>query len=126
MNKDVSHSQSLGNYLCTGDSGGQRLPRAALQMRNEFTITHVIVPKQHGGPDYCNTENEEELFMIQDQHGLVTLGWIHVSVLFLYYFQPGFVLPGGKGVRGAGLAEENLPEGVARMDFCSLRHPGLA
>ncbi|NWX48071.1 STABP protein, partial [Steatornis caripensis] len=46
-------------------------------MRNEFTITHVIVPKQHGGPDYCNTENEEELFMIQDQHGLVTLGWIH-------------------------------------------------
>ncbi|NWR79717.1 STABP protein, partial [Centropus unirufus] len=46
-------------------------------MRNEFTITHVIVPKQYGGPDYCNTENEEELFMIQDQHGLVTLGWIH-------------------------------------------------
>ncbi|NWS50285.1 STABP protein, partial [Probosciger aterrimus] len=46
-------------------------------MRNEFTITHVIVPKQHGGPDYCNTENEEELFMIQDQHSLVTLGWIH-------------------------------------------------
>ncbi|NXH15215.1 STABP protein, partial [Bucco capensis] len=46
-------------------------------MRDEFTITHVIVPKQHGGPDYCNTESEEELFMIQDQHGLVTLGWIH-------------------------------------------------
>ncbi|NXO01609.1 STABP protein, partial [Rhinopomastus cyanomelas] len=46
-------------------------------MRNEFTVTHVIVPKQHGGPDYCNTENEEELFMVQDQHGLVTLGWIH-------------------------------------------------
>ncbi|NXF52486.1 STABP protein, partial [Oceanites oceanicus] len=46
-------------------------------MRNEFTITHVIVPKQYGGPDYCNTENEEELFVIQDQHSLVTLGWIH-------------------------------------------------
>ncbi|NWY06253.1 STABP protein, partial [Nothoprocta ornata] len=46
-------------------------------MRNEFTVTHVIVPKQHGGSDYCNTENEEELFLIQDQHGLVTLGWIH-------------------------------------------------
>lgn len=54
-------------------------------MRNEFTITHVIVPKQHGGPDYCNTENEEELFMIQDQHGLVTLGWIHVSLSFLFW-----------------------------------------
>ncbi|NWJ06550.1 STABP protein, partial [Crypturellus undulatus] len=46
-------------------------------MRNEFTVTHVIVPKQHGGPDYCNTESEEELFLMQDQHGLVTLGWIH-------------------------------------------------
>ncbi|XP_029460004.1 STAM-binding protein [Rhinatrema bivittatum] len=46
-------------------------------MQNEFTITHVILPKQTGGPDYCNTENEEELFLIQDQHGLVTLGWIH-------------------------------------------------
>uniref|UniRef100_A0A8D0L9C9 STAM binding protein n=1 Tax=Sphenodon punctatus TaxID=8508 RepID=A0A8D0L9C9_SPHPU len=46
-------------------------------MRNEFTVTHVIVPKQHGGPDYCNTENEEELFLIQDQYGLITLGWIH-------------------------------------------------
>lgn len=53
----------------------------ALQMRNEFTITHVIVPKQLGGPDSCTTENEEELFVIQDQHGLVTLGWIHVSLL---------------------------------------------
>ncbi|NWT76628.1 STABP protein, partial [Prunella himalayana] len=46
-------------------------------MRNEFTITHVIVPKQLGGPDSCTTESEEELFVIQDQHGLVTLGWIH-------------------------------------------------
>nr|XP_020635779.1 STAM-binding protein [Pogona vitticeps] len=46
-------------------------------MQNEFTITHVIIPKQHGGPDYCNTENEEELFLIQDQHSLITLGWIH-------------------------------------------------
>ncbi|XP_067858628.1 AMSH-like protease [Heptranchias perlo] len=44
---------------------------------DEFTITHVIIPKQSGGPDYCDTENEEELFTIQDQHDLITLGWIH-------------------------------------------------
>lgn len=48
-------------------------------MKNEFTITHVLIPKQSSGPDYCNTENEEELFLIQDQQGLITLGWIHVS-----------------------------------------------
>ncbi|XP_018109746.1 STAM binding protein S homeolog isoform X2 [Xenopus laevis] len=46
-------------------------------LQNEFTITHVIVPKQSGGPDYCNTESEEDLFLIQDQQGLITLGWIH-------------------------------------------------
>ncbi|XP_033947340.1 STAM-binding protein-like A [Pseudochaenichthys georgianus] len=45
--------------------------------RNAFTVTHVIVPKQTGGPDYCDTENEEELFLIQDQYDLITLGWIH-------------------------------------------------
>ncbi|XP_036022779.1 AMSH-like protease isoform X2 [Onychomys torridus] len=44
---------------------------------NEFTITHVIVPKQSAGPDYCDVENVEELFSVQDQHGLLTLGWIH-------------------------------------------------
>ncbi|XP_069756722.1 AMSH-like protease [Narcine bancroftii] len=46
-------------------------------MHDEFTITHVIIPKQSGGPDYCDTENEEELFTIQNEHGLITLGWIH-------------------------------------------------
>ncbi|XDV48383.1 hypothetical protein PO909_017803 [Leuciscus waleckii] len=45
---------------------------------NAFTVTHVIVPKQCGGPDYCDTENEEELFLVQDQHNLITLGWIHL------------------------------------------------
>ncbi|MEE6485534.1 hypothetical protein FKM82_014318 [Ascaphus truei] len=44
---------------------------------DEFTITHVIVPKQSAGPDYCDMENVEELFNVQDQHDLLTLGWIH-------------------------------------------------
>lgn len=51
-----------------------------LQTKNAFTVTHVIVPKQSGGPDYCDTENEEELFLIQDQYDLITLGWIHVII----------------------------------------------
>lgn len=51
-----------------------------LQTHNEFTITHVIVPKQSAGPDYCDMENVEELFGIQDQYDLLTLGWIHVRM----------------------------------------------
>uniref|UniRef100_A0A8C8AYG6 STAM binding protein n=1 Tax=Otus sunia TaxID=257818 RepID=A0A8C8AYG6_9STRI len=99
-------------------------------MRNEFTITHVIVPKQHGGPDYCNTENEEELFVIQDQHSLVTLGWIHVSLIPVSLPDWPCVQPGGKGGWGAGLVEENLLEelGWSRQHplvgflWCSLSH----
>ncbi|XP_031416758.1 AMSH-like protease isoform X2 [Clupea harengus] len=44
---------------------------------NEFVLTHVIVPKQSAGPDYCDMENVEELFSYQDRHSLLTLGWIH-------------------------------------------------
>ncbi|XP_051968659.1 AMSH-like protease [Xyrauchen texanus] len=44
---------------------------------NDFVLTHVIVPKQSAGPDYCDMENVEELFSYQDHHNLLTLGWIH-------------------------------------------------
>lgn len=45
--------------------------------KNLLKITHVIIPKQQGTSDSCNTMNEEELFDIQDQLNLITLGWIH-------------------------------------------------
>jgi proteasome lid subunit RPN8/RPN11 len=45
--------------------------------RNQLHVTHVILPKQKGGPDSCETISEEELFDVQDQHDLITLGWIH-------------------------------------------------
>ncbi|TSK14631.1 AMSH-like protease [Bagarius yarrelli] len=47
---------------------------------NEFVLTHVIVPKQSSGPDYCDMENVEELFSYQDHHNLLTLGWIHLML----------------------------------------------
>ncbi|XP_061906641.1 STAM-binding protein-like A isoform X3 [Entelurus aequoreus] len=56
--------------------------------RNMFTVTHVIVPKQCGGPDYCDTENEEELFLIQDQYDLITLGWIHNNIHIWIHTHP--------------------------------------
>lgn len=45
--------------------------------QNVFTITHVLVPKQKGTSDSCQTQNEEEIFDFQDEHDLMTLGWIH-------------------------------------------------
>ncbi|XP_072229709.1 AMSH-like protease isoform X2 [Leuresthes tenuis] len=44
---------------------------------NEFVLTHVVIPKQSAGPDFCDMENVEELFSFQDQQNLLTLGWIH-------------------------------------------------
>ncbi|XP_058063624.1 STAM-binding protein-like [Anopheles bellator] len=43
----------------------------------KFVITHVIFPKQTGTSDSCNTMYEEEIAIAQDQHNLITLGWIH-------------------------------------------------
>ncbi|CAG9136870.1 unnamed protein product [Plutella xylostella] len=50
---------------------------ACILERNELKITHVIVPQQSGSADSCSTNNEEDIFMYQDQHSLITLGWIH-------------------------------------------------
>jgi STAM-binding protein len=45
--------------------------------QNELIITHMILPKQKGTSDSCTTMNEEEIFDFQDQHNLITIGWIH-------------------------------------------------
>ncbi|XP_024887004.1 STAM-binding protein-like A [Temnothorax curvispinosus] len=40
-------------------------------------VTHLLIPEQTGTPDSCTTHNEEDIFDYQDQHNLITLGWIH-------------------------------------------------
>ena len=45
--------------------------------QNCFSISHVLIPKQHGTSDSCQTECEEDIFDYQDEHDLMTLGWIH-------------------------------------------------
>lgn len=45
--------------------------------RNKLVVTHLLIPEQVGSPDSCVTHNEEDIFDYQDQHNLITLGWIH-------------------------------------------------
>ncbi|XP_033322252.1 STAM-binding protein-like A isoform X1 [Megalopta genalis] len=45
--------------------------------RNRLLVTHLLIPEQIGSPDSCLTHNEEDIFDYQDQHNLITLGWIH-------------------------------------------------
>lgn len=42
-----------------------------------FLVSHVILPKQSGASDGCSAEGEEEVFAYQNEHDLITLGWIH-------------------------------------------------
>ncbi|XP_076399135.1 STAM-binding protein-like [Peromyscus maniculatus bairdii] len=46
-------------------------------VKEEYHVTHIIIPVQNGGPDYCYAENKEELFFIQEELGLLTLGFFH-------------------------------------------------
>ena len=48
---------------------------------DEFTVTHLIVPKQTATSDTCGMINEEEIFECQDRLDLLTLGWIHVKFI---------------------------------------------
>ncbi|ELU02238.1 hypothetical protein CAPTEDRAFT_20376 [Capitella teleta] len=45
--------------------------------QNAFLISHLIIPQQTGTPDSCTTSKEEAVFDYQDNHDLITLGWIH-------------------------------------------------
>ncbi|XP_011307550.1 STAM-binding protein-like A [Fopius arisanus] len=46
-------------------------------VRNQLFVTHLLIPQQMGSSDSCVTHNEEDIFDYQDQHSLITLGWIH-------------------------------------------------
>lgn len=67
---ELARSNTLKNIETCGILAGQL-------KQHQLLVTHVILPKQSGTSDSCNTMNEEEIFDIQDQLNLITLGWIH-------------------------------------------------
>ncbi|EYC19715.1 hypothetical protein Y032_0023g676 [Ancylostoma ceylanicum] len=44
---------------------------------DDLLVSHVILPKQTGASDGCQAEGEEDVFAYQNEHDLITLGWIH-------------------------------------------------
>jgi len=50
---------------------------AGVKKDHQYIITHIVVPKQNGGPDSCDTEKEEEMVEYVANNDLITLGWIH-------------------------------------------------
>jgi hypothetical protein len=39
------------------------------QVGEEHHVTHIIIPLQKGGPDFCYAHNEEELFFYTRRNG---------------------------------------------------------
>lgn len=66
---ELARSNTLKNVETCGILAGK------LQ-QHQLYVTHVIIPKQSGTSDSCNTMNEEEIFDVQDNLHLVTLGEI--------------------------------------------------
>jgi len=48
-----------------------------LHREDAYAITHCVIPKQKGSANTVQTLCEEELIGVQEQYGVVTLGWIH-------------------------------------------------
>ncbi|XP_015117776.1 STAM-binding protein-like A [Diachasma alloeum] len=66
----LSHPNTINNKETCGILAGSLV-------RNQLFVTHLLIPQQMGSSDSCVTHNEEDIFDYQDQHSLITLGWIH-------------------------------------------------
>lgn len=44
-----------------------------------YTVTHLVIPSQRAGADFCEMLNEDQLLAYCLREGLITLGWVHVS-----------------------------------------------
>ncbi|CAH1163408.1 unnamed protein product [Phaedon cochleariae] len=66
----IAENNTSENIECCGILAG-RLEN------NKLKISHMIVPKQTGTSDSCTASHEEEILLYQEQHDLITIGWIH-------------------------------------------------
>jgi STAM-binding protein len=66
----IAQTNTSSNIETCGFLTGKRI-------ENQFKITHLLIPKQSGTADSCDTNQEEIIFDYQEKHSLLTLGWIH-------------------------------------------------
>jgi len=50
---------------------------AGILKKNSLFVTYLIIPEQTGSSDSCAMIHEDDVFKIQDEKGLMTIGWIH-------------------------------------------------
>lgn len=72
---EVARTNTARNVETCGILAGQL-------KQHQLLVTHVILPKQSGTSDSCNTMNEEEIFDIQDQ----LVSRVCLQIFFIYFF----------------------------------------
>jgi STAM-binding protein len=50
---------------------------------DRFRMTHVLIPKQKGTSDSCDSLDDLTVFTEQERLSLICLGWIHVCYAFI-------------------------------------------
>jgi STAM-binding protein len=48
-----------------------------MQDGDHYTLNTLIIPKQNGTSDTCDTVGEEDVVAYQIEHDLISLGWVH-------------------------------------------------
>ncbi|KAJ2377101.1 hypothetical protein GGI05_006914, partial [Coemansia sp. RSA 2603] len=69
---DIASINTEANLETCGVLCGKQVPG-----QDALIMTTLIIPKQRATSDTCTTEHEEELFVVQMDRELITLGWIH-------------------------------------------------
>ncbi|KAM7330786.1 hypothetical protein ACRRTK_009975 [Alexandromys fortis] len=87
-------------------------------VNDKYIISHIIIPMQNGGPDYCQAENEEEILFLEEELGLITLGWIHTHPT-----QPAFL--SSVDVHTHFCYQQMLPESIAVVCSPKYKQTGI-
>lgn len=67
---NIAKANTFDNLETCGILAGKLVSKA-------FIISHLLIPPQKATSDSCSTQDEEKLFLFQEENDLITLGWIH-------------------------------------------------
>lgn len=49
---------------------------------HKFTVTTLLIPKQHSTSDTCTMDEEELVMMFTEERSLITLGWVSSAIVY--------------------------------------------
>lgn len=69
---------SYAHNTTKGRSSGKKMVNGNGEMRSEYVVTTLLIPKQHGSSDMCTMDGEELVLSFTEERSLITLGWVSI------------------------------------------------